>query len=79
VFHSTEVFYEVADRISQGAYTIVNATASWRPQGSNFQLKLWGRNLTNKDYIESTTITQGGDEATYAPPRAGGFEVDYKF
>lgn len=79
LFYSTKVYEEVADRIYQPAYYQLNASADWRPRNGNLDLKLWGRNLTNRDIIESTTITVGGDEAVYAPPRAIGIEASYKF
>jgi iron complex outermembrane receptor protein len=79
VYHSDRVYYDPANRISQPPYTIVNARLGWEPRGTNFQISLWGRNLSNVAYISGVYELSAGDGVNYAPPRTYGVEVAYHF
>lgn len=79
VFHSDKLFFEYGNRVVQPDYTTVDASLSFRPQGTGFKISAFGRNLTKSDYIASSFITQTVDGVTYAPPRQFGIEAGYSF
>jgi iron complex outermembrane receptor protein len=79
VYYSTKLFFDIGDRITQPAYATVNASLAWRPNDSNWQVKFWGKNLTDHPVLLSTTISSLGDAGHYTPPRTFGVELKYAF
>jgi iron complex outermembrane recepter protein len=78
-YHTAEFFYEPLNRISQPGYTTLAARASWTFGESNFKLSAWGRNLTNKEYLQGAFPNQIADGLQFAPPRTYGVTADYSF
>jgi len=79
LFTSGKFYYDIYNRIAQGAYTTVNATIGFTPAGSRFRVAVWGRNLTDEAVYSSVFINAAADGAAYAPPRQIGVSVGYKF
>jgi iron complex outermembrane receptor protein len=79
VYYSTKVFFEVSDRVVQPSYATVNASLAWRPNASNWQVRVWGKNITNHAVISNTEITTFSEDADYQPPRTFGFDIKYSF
>jgi iron complex outermembrane recepter protein len=79
VYHSDAVFSDYDNRIRQAPYTTLDARASFQPRGTNWQVSVYGRNLTDEHYIQSTQITVLVDQVVYAPPRTVGVELKYSF
>ena len=71
--YNGKYFFEPDNRLSQGAYTLLNASLKWTPPHAGYSLTLWARNLL--DYaVASQEITQAfGYSAAYAnAPRTFG-------
>jgi len=49
------------------------------PEGKNWSVALWGRNLTDEDIRANVIEFLGGDVSLYNPPRTYGVEVAYRF
>ena len=79
LYFTSKFYWEIGDRVSQSAYHVLNARASWQPNGSIFSVAIWGRNLTNTTYAQSAGIGGDGDGLLWAPPRTGGIEFDANF
>jgi outer membrane receptor protein involved in Fe transport len=79
LYFSTKVYYDVGDRIVQPSYVNLNATLMWQPVGSNWQVGIWGKNLTNKLTIVATIIDSTGDALQYSAPRTAGVRAKYAF
>jgi iron complex outermembrane receptor protein len=79
LFASSKVFFDVSNRVVQPNYAQLNATLAWSPYDKGWQIRLWGKNLTDKAAIVSLVNTTAYDTVTYNPPRSYGVEVNYKF
>lgn len=78
-YYSSKVYFDNDERITQPSYVLLNAILSFEPKGSNFRFEVWGKNLTDKDYIASTNITAASDAVGYGQPRTYGVRIGYKF
>ena len=65
--------------VEQPAYDTLAVRTSFQPKGSNFTVYLWGKNLTNKLYLNTYFASNAGDGVTYSPPRTYGLGVNYKY
>ncbi len=67
----------------QSDYTLYNASVAWNDiAGSNFDARLWGRNLDDEEYrVGGVYITQsaGTAGALWGPPRTYGLDIIYNF
>jgi len=81
--YASEMFKEATNDplIKSDPYTIFNARASFLPAARNWELGLWGKNLTDKLYV-----VQGLDVSSlffgnrnYNAPRTFGADVNYRF
>jgi iron complex outermembrane receptor protein len=80
IFYSSKLYFEVGNRVVQPSYAQVNASLGWRPSTlDGVELRVWGKNLTDKKVIYGTTITTTADGVNYSPPRTYGVEVLYRF
>jgi iron complex outermembrane receptor protein len=71
--------WESGGRVRQLAYGTLAAEIAWTPASERFRVMLWGKNLTNKNYLQSEFDTAGGDEVVYAAPRWFGVTGSVKF
>jgi iron complex outermembrane receptor protein len=79
VYYSTKLFFDVGDRITQPNYATLNAAFAWQPVGTDLQFRLWGKNLTDRAVLVSTTISTFADGVHWAAPRTFGAEARYRF
>jgi iron complex outermembrane receptor protein len=79
VFTIGRIYFDSAERVNQKPYTTLNAVASWKPANARWKVEVWGRNLTDKDYLISVYEDATTDGAGYAPPRTYGVSVSYNF
>ena len=67
---------------NQGGYTLLNGRISYETSSKKWQMSLWGRNLTDKEYFNgklSLITFFGREEGNPAPPREYGLTVQRKF
>lgn len=79
VFYSSKFYLEPSNRITQPQYALVNASVGLQPAGTAFEVRLWGKNLTNQSVIFGANPSAGGDTIFHGPPRTYGVEVSYRF
>jgi iron complex outermembrane receptor protein len=73
-------FYgEADDHVYQHAYNLFNASMNWKSNSGLYGVKLWGKNLTNVNYVTSLASQGEGDYVQWAPPRTYGFDVTRYF
>ena len=77
--YSSSYDWELAGRVRTGAYTTLATQISYKPDGSHFRFIVFGKNLTNAAYINSTLLDATADMVFYAPPREIGAQVEYSF
>lgn len=79
LFYSSRFYLEPGNRITQPEYAQINASIGLTPAGTDLELKLWGKNLTNQAVIYGANPSAGGDVIFHGPPRTYGVEVSYRF
>jgi iron complex outermembrane receptor protein len=82
VAYSSKFYWDADNVISEGPLTIVNASATFTPRRAEaFSIRLWVKNLTNKEYysVEYEEQGTGGFAASPASPRTFGGEFRFKF
>ena len=72
-------FGEADNRLRQPAYSLINASLTLGTLADDFSIKLWGRNLLNKDYAVALASQTNGDFIEWAAPRTYGATVTKKF
>jgi iron complex outermembrane receptor protein len=79
-YHSASIYYA---SILQPAFDVVNARIDWRRVGgSNVDLGLFVRNLTDVEYVASGNLSSPGTTmltGSYNPPRMFGGQVKFSF
>jgi iron complex outermembrane receptor protein len=73
-------FYgEPDNRLHQPSYNVVNAQVAWASADEIYEVRLWGKNLTDADYVSAIGSQVNGDFAVFNPPRTYGITVSRKF
>jgi iron complex outermembrane receptor protein len=76
----TQFFYDVADRLAQGGYGILNGEFSWTDLTDKYHVGLYGENLANKEFTVAQFAQPGlGDSYVAGNPRMYGIRVRVKF
>jgi iron complex outermembrane receptor protein len=79
LFWSSKFFLENGDRVVQPAYALLNASVGLHIRDTGAEIRLWGKNLSNKPVIAGANISLTGDTVVYARPRTYGIEATYRF
>ena len=78
--YNSGIKYDVAGIIRQREYALLDAELSYAPDGLNgVRLVLWGKNLTNKAYLQSVLTSQFVNGGSFADPRTYGVRAEFKF
>lgn len=79
-YFSDGFFWELGNRIKQGAYEVVNARATWAPnKDSGPRFGVYGKNLTNQIYGQGASVSTNADGISFASPRSYGVSIEYSF
>jgi iron complex outermembrane receptor protein len=71
---------EPDNRVMQESHELLNAELSFSPAAaSNVRLVLWGKNLTDKEYLTNAVVSAISDFVTYGDPRTFGIRAEYAF
>jgi iron complex outermembrane receptor protein len=77
--YNSGYFWDPDNRLKQPSYTLLGAFVKWTPSQQNWDLRLWGNNLTNKEYYAYESAFSLGDVASPAAPRTYGITAGYHF
>ncbi|CAN7442857.1 TonB-dependent receptor [Phenylobacterium sp. LjRoot225] len=78
--YNSGFYFDPVEDIKQGRYTLLNAQLFVEPAGlRGVRLSVYGKNLTNKDYLASVLESTVSDAVSYAAPRQYGVQVEYRF
>lgn len=78
--YTSRVYFDPNNRVSQPGHALVDAQLSYAPKAvPGLRIVAWGRNLTNKDYLQSVLESQISDQASFADPRTYGVRLEYSF
>jgi len=81
-FRSEDVYFRPygEDMDKQDAYSLVNAFATLLGWDDRFSLRLYGKNLTDKAYLQHVFADSIGSRVGQpAPPRSFGIDISYRF
>lgn len=78
-FFSAKYFAELGNRVSQPAYEVVNASATWRSPDKHYYVTVFGENLTNQVYAVGHFVATYSDASQAAKPRWFGLTVGVDF
>jgi iron complex outermembrane receptor protein len=64
---------------SQDSVTLLNARLAWTPASEAFEVALWGKNLTDEEWVNFIAPVITMDQLNYSDPRSYGVEFRYHF
>ncbi len=82
VTYRSRVYYSANNILSQGGVALVNGRIGLAESESGWEIYLWGRNLTDRDYVINRlagVIVPGQTIQSLAAPRTYGVEARVKF
>lgn len=79
MYYSDSYKWELSNRFKNDSHTTLSARVSLQPRDSNFVYSLWGKNLTNEEYLLGATPSGQSDSGIWASPRQLGATVEYRF
>ena len=77
VVYESSKFAQVHNLIETGARTYFNARIG--VETDTWSVALWGKNLTDHDYLQSTLPTGFTDATSRSPPRTYGVRAEFTF
>jgi iron complex outermembrane receptor protein len=81
--YQDEVFFDALNNplLTEDAYWLWNARASWTSAGENWEVAAYGRNLGNEEYMVYAFDLSffGFNEEMIGTPRSYGLEVTYRY
>lgn len=79
VIYSDEQINDFVDqRTVIEEYTLLNLRAAWRSSDENWEFAVWGKNLTEEEYIQHSYVIGPGVIGTWGPPRTYGATVTWQ-
>lgn len=79
LYYSSAYSHDFLQRVRTGAYATMNARVALTPTGSPFTIALFGKNLTNKAFVDGAVPNSGADSVHFGNPRQVGVSVAYAF
>jgi len=79
LYYSGSYSIEPSGRVRQGAYEMLNGRASWTFGGNGIKIGIYGRNLTNRTVLQTTSLTGRGDAGSFQERRNYGVFASYAF
>jgi iron complex outermembrane receptor protein len=78
--YNSGFFWDAANRLAQPSYSLVNAALSWTSVSEVYGVRLWVKNLANKEYYAGGITSSGlGDLVVPAAPRTYGVTFSAHF
>lgn len=80
LYHNNGMSAEIDNRVKFDSYTILNGSISWTAPDEHWNVRLWGKNLTDEYYYkQSSGQANALDIGGPADPRTYGVTVGYQF
>lgn len=79
LYYSSGYRWVYTGAVETKSYDTLNTRISFTPKSSSFKYSVYGKNLTNRAYIDGVTPNPVSAVSFYAPPREVGVSVDYSF
>ena len=79
VKYQSTVYFTPDNLYGQSGYTLLSSSAKWTPGRGNWDVMLWGQNLTDKRAWVLKALTGFGSAALPLEPRTVGIRLGYRF
>jgi iron complex outermembrane receptor protein len=79
LYYSSGYRWEYTGSVLTHQYNVLNGQASFTPARSQFRYTLYGKNLTNRAYIQGALPSALAHEVIFGAPREVGIKVDWQF
>jgi iron complex outermembrane receptor protein len=79
IYHSSSYTWGYSGLFNTDAYNLINAQVSFSQAATNLKYSLYGKNLNNAAYVQSTLLSAGSYGAFFNAPREIGLRLDYSF
>lgn len=79
IAYSGRYAWDVGNQFHQGGYALVDLSAKYTTTNDRWSLTLWGKNVTDKEYLVYRNITQRFDAVAWGNPATYGATVGFKF
>jgi iron complex outermembrane receptor protein len=79
VYYSSSYSWHYLNRLQTNAYATLAGQISLTPTGTNLNLSIYGKNLTNKAFVTGAVLDAQADGAVFSEPRQMGVRVNYAF
>ncbi|NNE37498.1 MAG: TonB-dependent receptor, partial [Gammaproteobacteria bacterium] len=78
-YHNSGFAWDVSNRLTEPSYDVLNASLSWTSLNEKLNLRLWGRNLTDKQYAIYSAVSELTDSYAPAAPLTWGVTGTFSF
>jgi iron complex outermembrane receptor protein len=79
LYYSSTYRWEYTGSVLTHQYNLLNGQVSFTPEASRFQYALYGKNLTNRAYVQGALPSALAHEVIFGAPREVGIRVNYSF
>jgi iron complex outermembrane recepter protein len=79
VYYSDSYRWTYPGTVMTGSYALLNGRLTFSPKSSNFQYSVYGKNLTNRAYVQGALPTAEANTVFYGRPREVGLTLSYNF
>ena len=78
-YHNGGYATDPDNRLKQKPYSLVSGSIGWSSVNDQYEISIWGKNLTNAEYYSHLTETGPGDVGIPAAPRTFGISFGVNF
>jgi iron complex outermembrane recepter protein len=79
VSYNSGYYWNPDNRLKQPSYALLGGNFKWTPTGANWDVRLWGNNITSKHYYTIESAFAFGDIYSPAMPATYGIAADFHF
>jgi iron complex outermembrane recepter protein len=79
VSYNSGYYWNPDNQLRQPSYALLGGNFKWTPTGANWDVRLWGNNITSKHYYTIEDAFAFGDIYSPAMPATYGVAADYHF
>lgn len=79
IFHSSRVYFDFLNLVSQKPYTLVGGEISWTDPTELWRISLFGQNIFNEAVLQQSRIGNLSTDGIYEPPSRFGLGISRQF
>lgn len=79
LFHSSRVYFDFLNLVSQKPYTLVGADLSWTDPTELWRISVFGQNILNEAVLQQSRVGNLSTDGIYEPPSRFGVGISRQF